>query len=142
MLTEGGINGRIWQCGKCGGWNAIGVSRCGHCGAMLEAEARAGAGWRGHAEPERAEQDALVEAARASGAVFPAGARLVVTVERHGPRKLDDDNMVGGCKQLRDASAEALGRKGDAERDGLEFRYSQVAAKKGREMTVVVIEES
>ncbi len=42
---------------------------------------------------------------------------------------LDDDNFAGGSKQLRDAIAELLGKKGDSLEDGVEFCYRQVKSK-------------
>lgn len=35
--------------------------------------------------------------------------RIVVTITRVGARKLDDDNLVGGCKFVRDAIARWIG---------------------------------
>ena len=40
-------------------------------------------------------------------------------------RRLDCDNLSGGCKQLRDAIATAMGRKGDSEEDGMFWEYEQ-----------------
>ncbi len=34
---------------------------------------------------------------------------LVVTITRHGPRKLDDDNLAAACKYVRDQIAEEVG---------------------------------
>ena len=50
---------------------------------------------------------------------------LLVRIVRVGGRRMDDDNLAGGCKELRDAIAAALGRRGDSEADGLEWEYSQ-----------------
>lgn len=36
-------------------------------------------------------------------------APLVVTITRHGPRKLDDDNLQGACKAVRDGIADSVG---------------------------------
>ena len=41
-----------------------------------------------------------------------------------GAVPLDHDNLVGGCKPLRDAIAALLGRD-DAERHGIEWEYRQ-----------------
>ena len=38
---------------------------------------------------------------------------------------LDDDNMSGGAKSLRDAITSILGLKGDSEADGITFEYAQ-----------------
>jgi hypothetical protein len=50
---------------------------------------------------------------------------LLVRITRIAQRRLDDDNMSGGCKQLRDAIASAFGRQGDSETDGLWWEYRQ-----------------
>lgn len=34
---------------------------------------------------------------------------LVVTITRHGKRKLDDDNLASACKYVRDAIADVIG---------------------------------
>jgi hypothetical protein len=46
---------------------------------------------------------------------------------RYGGRSqpLDDDNLSGGCKGLRDAIAAMLGLKGDSQKDGITFEYAQ-----------------
>jgi hypothetical protein len=68
---------------------------------------------------------------------------LLVRIRRQVYRGgLDDDNMQGGCKQLRDAIAAMLGRAGDSERDGLRFDYQQEKAEKGQNQTVVEIYEA
>ena len=36
-------------------------------------------------------------------------APLVVTITRSGPRKLDDDNLHGACKAVRDGIADSIG---------------------------------
>lgn len=35
--------------------------------------------------------------------------KIEITITRVGKRKLDDDNLAGGCKGLRDGLAEAMG---------------------------------
>ena len=50
---------------------------------------------------------------------------LRVRVVRVGGRSLDDDNLAGGCKELRDAIAAALGRRGDSQADGFLWEYRQ-----------------
>ena len=128
---------KIWEC-RCGAWNSPGLTKCGKCGSAKGVSCP-GPGGGSDTIAEHAEQNALVEAARSEGAIFAHDERLVVTIERHGPRELDYDNFVGGCKQLRDAIAEAMGRKGDAERDGLEFRYVQKTAPKIHKKTIIII---
>ena len=90
-------------------------------------------------QPERAELPSLDGQVQAEEILDGDAARLCVTIERHSSRELDYDNFVGGAKQLRDAIAELLGRKGDAEEDGLVFRYVQKRAK--RKKTVIRIEK-
>lgn len=34
---------------------------------------------------------------------------LIITITRVGPRKLDDDNLAGACKYVRDAIADRVG---------------------------------
>jgi len=64
---------------------------------------------------------------------------LLIRIVRRVPhsRRLDDDNLSGGCKQLRDAIATSLGRKGDSEEDGLWWEYAQ---EKGSEEYETLIE--
>ena len=63
---------------------------------------------------------------------------LLVRITRVGSRRLDDDNLSGGCKQLRDAIASLLGRKGDSEREGLYWEYKQ---EKGKPQTIIEVFE-
>ena len=93
---------------------------------------------RGQAHPEPQPAEALVAKVPREEVLGADAARLRVRIVRRSPRPLDDDNLIGGCKQLRDAIAELLGRKGDAEKDGLEWEYRQ---EKGEKMTVITIEE-
>lgn len=60
----------------------------------------------------------------APGLVDIAGP-LFVRITRQSPRPLDDDNLSGGCKQLRDAVAALLGRGDDSERSGMHWEYAQ-----------------
>ena len=89
-----------------------------------------------HAEPQPAE--ALVGKVQGADVLDADSPRLRVTITRRSQRPLDDDNFIGGCKQLRDAIAELLGRKGDAEKDGLEWEYRQ---ERGAAATIIEIEE-
>lgn len=50
---------------------------------------------------------------------------LLVRIVRVGGRPMDDDNLAAGCKELRDAIAAALGRRGDSQADGLTWEYAQ-----------------
>lgn len=88
------------------------------------------------AEPERAAAPAL-DGARAPQPDGPApvGRRPRVALVVFRRRRLDDDNLVGGCKYLRDAIAASLSRD-DAE---IDWEYHQVVTK-GKTGTVVKIE--
>lgn len=50
-----------------------------------------------------------------------------VTITRVAPRALDDDNLQGGCKALRDGIADRLGVKDNDDR--VVWRYSQEKGK-------------
>jgi len=66
---------------------------------------------------------------------------VLVRLTRVGGRVLDGDNLQGGCKQLRDAIAAALGRSGDSDADGMQWEYRQRPAKIGEEAgTLIEIE--
>ena len=92
-------------------------------------------GARDH-QPQQA--GALVAEVQRADVLGADAARLRVTITRRSQRPLDDDNLIGGCKQLRDAIAELLGRNGDAEKDGLVWEYRQ---EKGEKMTIIEITE-
>lgn len=51
------------------------------------------------------------------------GAPLVVTITRIAPRQLDDDNLAGSAKHVRDGIADALGIDDGDER--VQWRYAQ-----------------
>ena len=61
---------------------------------------------------------------------------VLVRITRVGKRILDGDNHVGGSKELRDAIASSLGRKGDSEAENMFWEYKQ---KKGEPETIVEI---
>ena len=124
-VTFNANNLKLWEC--CGKYNAIGVPFCSLCGKERPDNSYSGTPYT---KPERRKQDALgSEIALEETLQDFTGRNLCVTIERHSPRLLDDDNFIGGCKQLRDAIAEVLGRKGDSEADGLKFEYLQVKSK-------------
>lgn len=53
---------------------------------------------------------------------------LTVTITRIGPRQMDDDNLAGACKSVRDGIADWLSHapgKGQDRRPGLTWRYAQ-----------------
>lgn len=93
---------------------------------------------RGARDPQPQPAEALVGKVPREEVLGEDAPKLRVTITRRSPRPLDDDNLVGGCKQLRDAIAELLGRKGDAEKDGLVWEYRQ---ERGAKMTIITIEE-
>lgn len=81
----------------------------------------------GCSKPKRGGQRTLVgERSAAQGLVDIAGPLLVRITRHYIGKRYDDDNFSGGCKQLRDAIAAALSRKGDSEQDGMFWEYRQV----------------
>lgn len=52
---------------------------------------------------------------------------VVITITRHGPRKLDSDNLATSAKAVRDGIADALFM--DDGDDRLDWRYAQVTGK-------------
>lgn len=52
-----------------------------------------------------------------------AGRRITITLVRIGPGTLDDDNLSGACKAVRDGVADALGIDDDDPR--VRWRYAQ-----------------
>jgi len=80
------------------------------------------------AEPQRIAQEALDAPAEIQIALRPVDGPCKVVITRcHGTGgPLDYDNLVGGLKALRDQITEKiLGRKSDAEKDGIEWIYRQ-----------------
>lgn len=114
----------LWEC--CGMFLSKGFSACPKCG---KPRLDGGDSRRGDSEPERSEQKALVDKGALAEALPESSGRFDITIERHGPGTLDDDNLCGGSKQLRDAIAELLGKRGDGKSDGLEFHYLQVKSR-------------
>lgn len=56
---------------------------------------------------------------------------LVVHLARIAPRDLDDDNLQGALKAVRDEVAACLGRD-DSPRSGIQWTYSQARGAKGQ----------
>lgn len=68
------------------------------------------------------------------------GAQLVVTITRLAPRQLDDDNLAGSAKHVRDGIADALGI--DDRDSRVRWRYGQAKGAPGRYSCAVRIEEA
>lgn len=117
-------NLKLWEC--CGVFNSRGILVCARCEKERPDHRDTGTL---NAKPERRKQDALGEKSAFAQTIQEFTGRLHITIERHSPRILDDDNFIGGCKQFRDAIAELLCKKGDSTSDGLEFEYLQVKSK-------------
>lgn len=80
------------------------------------------------AKPQRNHQTALEPVATLKGSLLtPYEACRVVITRGYGPAgPLDLDNLVGGCKILRDQITEQiLRRSSDAEKDGILWEYRQ-----------------
>ena len=94
------------------------------------------------AEPERIEPGTLERPAESPpGMVNLSGPLRVRIIRRYakGERPYDDDNLSGGCKELRDAIAAMLGRRGDSAQDELAFEYEQRPSKSGQAETIIEI---
>jgi hypothetical protein len=64
--------------------------------------------------------------------------RYVITITRHGSRRMDDDNLASCCKAVRDGIADALGIDDGDPRT--EWRYAQAACKRKAELVTIRIE--
>ena len=64
--------------------------------------------------------------------------RVYCRITRQSQRAVDDDNLSGGSKQLRDAITEILGFKGDSDIDGITWEYRQ---KKGKDKVIIEVFE-
>ena len=72
-------------------------------------------------ESQRDRRNALVKEIEDSKGMVKVPDQVFVRITRYIPdrrHEQDDDNTVGGAKQLRDAVSELLSRKGDSEADG------------------------
>lgn len=118
LLNANNLN--LWEC--CGKLYSAGVKSCSLCG-----KSRSGDSMARVPDPEREypESSALELPESLAPVLEGFTGPLAIWIERHGPRELDGDNFISGCKELRDSIAEILGRKGDSESDGLTFKYSQ-----------------
>lgn len=75
----------------------------------------------------------------AGPALLAAHGRLEVTLVRRGARLLDDDNLAGSCKHVRDAVAAWLGCD-DGPRGPCAWVYGQQAHRRWRHTPEVLIE--
>lgn len=72
-----------------------------------------------------ADKRALVAAVKTAQGLFQPDAKLRIVIARgYKGVPLDRDNLIGGCKPLRDEIAKLIGRD-DAERYGIEWQYEQ-----------------
>jgi len=125
------MNVETWNC--CGQLHSAGA-KCRVCGRSKGGDNPAGAE---STELKRADKNALRTACEIAKAIYSATARLRVTITRgYLGTPLDGDNLVGGCKPLRDEIARLLERD-DAERCGIDWQYRQ---EKG-DIRMVEIEE-
>lgn len=84
------------------------------------------------AEPQQIAQETLDAPAEIQITVCPPDepVRIVITRGYGSAGPLDYDNFVGGLKPIRDQITEKiLGRKSDAEKDGIEWIYRQEPGK-------------
>lgn len=68
--------------------------------------------WRGMASLKKKQKAATAGACPGLALMARCGALpmpLLVTITRIGPRRLDDDNLAGACKYVRDAIATEVG---------------------------------
>lgn len=79
--------------------------------------------WASRARKRKAERTAVALAMRVRRARFDVDAGVVVTLTRVGPRKLDDDNVQGALKAIRDEVAKQLGVDDGDQR--VTWRYAQ-----------------
>ena len=108
-----------WNC--CGQLHSAGA-KCRVCGKRKGGDTAAGAE---NTELKRADKLALEQAVKIARGILPKTAKLRVTITRgYRATPLDGDNLVGGCKPLRDEIARLLDRD-DAERCGIDWQYRQ-----------------
>lgn len=103
---------------------------------LNESNINAGTTWGKHSKSKRSKRKALGVAGKAPERMVNIDCPVLVRITRVSPRTLDDDNFSGGSKEIRDAIASALGRKGDSEKDGMRWEYVQ---EKGKHLTRIEI---
>lgn len=94
-------------------------------------EANAHTHWRARQKRAKAQRGAaFAYLRRPTTPLRPVASALVVTLTRIAPRALDDDNLAGSQKHVRDGVADALGIN---DRDPLvTWRYAQRRGGKGQ----------
>lgn len=114
-------NVKMWEC--CGKYYSAAVKQCKACGS---AKGNNNLERNKQSEPKCCKLQALELPPQIKKAMELFTGQLLVRITRQANSAgLDDDNLTGGCKELRDAIAEALGRPGDSAKDGLRFEYCQ-----------------
>jgi hypothetical protein len=93
---------------------------------------------RGHAKPQPDEEPALGGGGPDAPVLVDLAGPVHVRLTRVGGRLLDGDNLQGGSKQLRDAIASALGRRGDSDADGMFWEYAQRPVRIGEEAGTLI----
>lgn len=112
---------KMWEC--CGKYYSVAVNQCRVCGSAKDNN---NPERNKHAKPEHCQLQALELPAQVKKTMVNLTGNLLIRITRQANSGgLDDDNLSGGSKELRDAIAEALGRPGDSAKNGLRFEYSQ-----------------
>ncbi len=89
----------------------------------IESNANLREHWATRARRNKRQRSVIQWHLRALGSIPKPAGQLVVTITRIAPRRLDDDNAIGGCKAVRDAIAEWLGIDDGSEQ--VAWRYGQ-----------------
>lgn len=89
--------------------------------------------WRVRAKEAKAEREA------AYYSVKKHELHCIVKITRVGPRSLDDDNLAGSCKSIRDGIADRLGI--DDRSEAVAWRYAQRRGPYGVEIEFIAMPE-
>ena len=77
-------------------------------------------------KPKHNAQATLGNQSKAPESMVHSDRPLLVRITRFGREGVrDTDNLAGGCKELRDAIADAFGRTGDSAKEGFTWEYEQ-----------------
>lgn len=121
-----------WEC--CDRYYTAAVRECRVCGSPKSDNPDER---HNQPQPEHRKLQTLELPPQAKKAMVNITGNLLIRITRQiNSGGLDSDNLSGGLKELRDAIAEALGRQGDSEKDGLRFEYCQL---KGQKATIIEI---